>query len=117
MANRRNLLGRSSISSKCISSYILKRTHFKFCLEGFQQCKNKNLIQIFHIIPTSEDITGFSQLSKNFTVTLIIFGTMHNIKTLNKISVSALLKTLWTKFEVIPPQDVGGDTFLEKAED
>ena len=27
------------------------------------------------------------------------------------ISVSTLLKTPRTKFEVIPPQDVGGDTF------
>ena len=33
------------------------------------------------------------------------------MKNLNKISVSTLLKTPKTKFEVIPPKNVGGDTF------
>ena len=36
---------------------------------------------------------------------------MQGIKKLNNRSVSALLETPQTKFEVIPPKDVGGDAF------
>ena len=49
-----------------------------------------NLIQIFDMISTSEDMTGFSQLSTNFTLTLIVCGSRHDIENLNKISVSTL---------------------------
>ena len=55
-------------------------------------------------------MTGFSQLLTNFTFALIIFGSRNDIKYLNRIHVSTLLKTSWTKFEVIPSQDVRGDT-------
>ena len=34
-----------------------------------------------------------------------------NFKNLNKMSLSTLLKTPQTKFEVIRPEGVGGDTF------
>ena len=55
-----------------------------------QDPKNKNIIQTFDIISTSEN---------NFY-----------IKTLNKIFVSTVLKISWIKFKVIPSQDVEGDT-------
>ena len=56
-------------------------------------------------------MTGFSQLLTNFTLTLIIFGSRHDIKNLDMIPVSTLLKTSWTKFEVNLSQDVGGHIF------
>ena len=74
---------------QCISSYTLKRNYFKFCqgdflhLEeellqilsrDFRKCRNRNLLQIFDIASTSKDIEGFSHLSTNFTLSLIIFG-------------------------------------------
>ena len=64
---------------------------------------NRNLIQIFDIISTSEDIAGFSRLPTHFTLTLIIFGSRYDIKNRNKGSVFTPLNTAQTKFEVIPP--------------
>ena len=69
----------------------LTRNYFKFYLGGFQQCRNKKCIQIFDIISTSEDFTGFSQLSTKFALTIIVFERTHDAKNLNKISVSTLL--------------------------
>ena len=83
----------------------LEEEFFKFCQGGFQYCRNKNLVHIFEIVSHSEDITGFCQLSTSFTLTLIIFGSRHDIKTLNKISVSTLLKTPG-KFEVTPLEEI-----------
>ena len=73
-ASRWNLSRRSSIYSQCISSYTLRRNYFKFCQGDFQKCRNRNLLQILDIASTSKDIEGFSHLSTNFTLSLIIFG-------------------------------------------
>ena len=59
---------------------------------------------------TAKDNEGQSKICRQLRKTCIIFWSWYNIKNLNKISVCTLLKTHQTKFEVIPPYDVGGDT-------
>ena len=81
----------------------LKRNYFKFCQGGFQSRRNRKLIQIFDIVSTTEDMTGFSQLLTNFTLTLIILGIRYDIKNLNNSSVSTQLKSPWKKFKVVAP--------------
>ena len=60
---------------------------------------------------TFYDIVSSIQLPTNCYLNVCIFESRHDIKNLAISSVSVPLKTLKTKFEVIPPNDVEGDTF------
>ena len=60
---------------------------------------------------TSHDSVTPLQLLTNCNLTICNFESKHEIKNMTLSSVPLPLKTLKTKFEVIPPKDVEGDTF------